>query len=231
MLGSEQPGEAEAARRKLLEHLATQRLSLTDLAIRLRDGAGGETASFTEGARVMSLERQLAIARAAKQEAEIEARQAQAQAAEMRQALQQAAFDVGRALKTAQRAKMWSGLGWTAATAAMAVGVILFQRTQDRPRLAGMAPGMAHAAPGPALPQPDGLDDAMRPTAGERVGTVRVQDLAIRLSPSDDAGIRAFLNRGTRVVIAQQVRLDTQTWLLVRSVSGTGWVRGVDILR
>jgi hypothetical protein len=57
-----------------------------------------------------------------------------------------------------------------------------------------------------------------------------VQDLAMRLGPNDDAGVRAFLNRGMRVVIEQQVRVGLQTWLLIRSVTGSGWVRSGDIL-
>ena len=71
---------------------------------------------------------------------------------------------------------------------------------------------------------------SLRLAPGESFGTVLVQDLAIRLSPSEDAGVRAFLNRGMRVVVEQQVRLGLQNWLLVRSVTGSGWVRGGDVL-
>ena len=44
------------------------------------------------------------------------------------------------------------------------------------------------------------------------------------------ASVRAFLNRGMRVVVERQVRASDQTWLLIRSVTGTGWVRGGDVL-
>ena len=77
---------------------------------------------------------------------------------------------------------------------------------------------------------PPADDTSLHLAPGERLGTVLVQDLAIRLSPNEDAGVRAFLNRGMRVVVEQQVRIGMQNWLLVRSVTGSGWVRGGDVL-
>ena len=231
MLGSEQPGEAEAARRKLLEHLGTHRLSLTDIAMRLRDGAGrpaGSGASFTQGAREISLERQLTIARTAKQEAELDLRRAEMHRAELQQALQQAAFDVGRALRGQARARILAALGWTAAAVASGMILLLLAhrpaswfmhlRAAPRANLAGH------------VDVPEGSDLLMRLAPGEHYGTVLVQDLAVRLNPNDDAGVRAFLNRGMRVVVEQQIRVGLQNWLLIRSVTGSGWVRGGDVL-
>jgi hypothetical protein len=63
------------------------------------------------------------------------------------------------------------------------------------------------------------------------VGRAAVQDLAIRLAPNDQADIRAFLNAGAPVVIQSEARLGKQTWLLIRSETGVGWVRSGDVLR
>ena len=231
MLGSEQPGEAEAARRKLLDHLGSHRLSLTDIAMRLKDSAAkgaGNGASFTQGAREMSLERQLSIARAAKQEMESDLRRAEHQRSELQQALQQAAFDVGRALRGQARARLLAALGWLAA----AIGGVMVLLSATHLHTGWInhrtaAPRVVAASHAEAS---DETDIVMRLAPSEHYGTVLVQDLAVRLNPNDDAGIRAFLNRGMRVVIEQQVRVGPQSWLLIRSVTGSGWVRGGDVL-
>jgi hypothetical protein len=70
----------------------------------------------------------------------------------------------------------------------------------------------------------------LRIAPGERAGAARVQDLAIRLSPNDQATIRAFLNRGEPVAVEQQVRIGMQNWLLVRTATGTGWARAGDVV-
>jgi hypothetical protein len=231
MLGSEQPGEAEAARRKLLDHLGHHRLSLTDVAMRLREGAP-RTASFTQGAREISLERQLSIARAARQEAEADAQNAQRRAADMQFALQQAAFDVGRALQGQARARTLAAIGWAAAAGALLVAVALQLRLppDHAPALAEQTATITakSAMLGPV--SPGAGDPSMRLAPGEHYGVALVQDLPVRMNPNDDAEVRAFLNRGMRVVIEQQVRVGLQTWLLIRSVTGSGWVRGGDVL-
>lgn len=231
MLGSEQPGEAEAARRKLLDHLGTHRLSLTDVAIRLRQGAAqrpNNGASFTQGAREMSLERQLSIARVAKQDADSALRRAESRLAETQQVLQQAAFDVGRALRGQARARFSAALGWMAAAIACALlmlqSILMPPSWLVHPRGAPRAMVVLHAE------EPDRTDIVMRLAPGEHYGTVLVQDLPVRLNPNDDAGVRAFLNRGMRVVIEQQARVGAQNWLQIRSVTGAGWVRGGDVL-
>ena len=231
MLGSEQPGEAEAARRKLLDHLGAHRLSLTDVANRLRNGASqrpANGASFTQGAREMSLERQLSIARTAKQDADSALRRAEARLAETQQVLQQAAFDVGRALRGQARARFLAAIGWMAAAIACVLLMLQSARVPPawmvHPRTAPKAMVALHAE------EPDRTDTVMRLAPGEHYGTVLVQDLPVRLNPNDDAGVRAFLNRGMRVVIEQQARVGAQNWLEIRSVTGSGWVRGEDVL-
>ncbi len=232
MLGSEQPGEAEAARRKLMEHLGAHRLSLTDVAMRLRDGARpapGAGASFTQGAREVSLERQLSIARGAKLELESELRRAQLQVLELQQALQQAAFDVGRALRVQGQARLLAAVGWVAAAVATLMVLLMAARLP----VAGLLHprGVQHSV---QPLRPLGLEPAdivMRLSPGEHYGIVLVQDLPVRLNPDDAAGVRAFLNRGMRVVIEQQARVGPQLWLQIRSVTGSGWVRDTGVLR
>jgi hypothetical protein len=230
MLGSEQPGEAEAARRKLVEHLGTHRLSLTDVAMRLRDSgrvAPPPTASFTQGAREQSLERQLSIARGAKLEVESELRRAQLQVNNLQQALQQAAFDVGRALRGQAQARLLASLGWVAAAIA-AVLVLLLAARMPAEQL--IHPRAAQRATQALRANPEAGEQVMQLAPGEHYGIVLIQDMPVRLTPNEDAGVRAFLNRGMRVVIEQQARVGMQSWLLIRSVTGSGWVRGGDVL-
>ena len=225
MLASEQPGEADAARRKLLEHLGHHRLSLTDVALRLP--AGARTASFTQGARETSLERQLSIARISRQEAESDMQRAMLQVAELRHALQQAAFDVSHAVAGQARVRLVAVVGW------LMVAIVGCLAVAEHLHIEGMAEGEAVSASERQMLRPDAqpADEAsLRLARGESFGTVLVQDLAIRLSPNEDAGVRAFLNRGVRVVVVEQLRVGGQNWLLVRSVTGTGWVRGGDVL-
>jgi len=222
MLASAQPGEADAARRKLLEHLAHARLTLTDVSRRL--GEPPPPPSFLQGTRELSLERQLGIARKTKQEAEAEAAQARAKVAELQAALHQATLNVGRALQGQARARALAAFGFiVAAVALMAaggahIGTVLQRAWPDTPVQATVRP-----------PDPVG-DELLRPGRNEQLGTALVQDLAVRMMPNESADVRAFLNQGTRVVIMKQSRVGAQTWLLVRSGSGAGWVRAGDVL-
>ena len=222
MLGSEQPGEADAARRKLLEHLAHARLSLTDVSNRL--GGAPAAASFLQGTREMSLERQLTIARHAKHEAEAEAAVARARVTELQQALQQSTLNVGRALRGQARGRNFAALGFCAAAISLMVaGGAQFGPIFGRDTHAGFSQ--------PPVPALDATGDAaFHLGKGERLGTALVQDLAVRLAPNDSAGVRAFLNQGTRIAISGQDRVGLQTWLYIRSGSGFGWVRAGDVL-
>jgi hypothetical protein len=225
MLGSAQAAEADTARRKLLEHLSQHRLSFTDLAYRLRDSA--ERPSFLQGSREMSLERQLAIARSAKQEAAAEAVAASARAHALEVNLQQTTFEIGRVLGSLARARSWAAAGWL--TAALCLAIAVLPRVWPGPPAARQAAQLATNA---AALQPEDpfAADGLRAGPGESAGTAAVQDLPIRLSPNDDANVRAFLNRGERVVIQQRVHEGQQTWLLVRSATGNGWVRAGDVM-
>ncbi len=221
MLGSGQPAEAETARLKLIAFLKQHRLSLTDVSLRLGEPPRPR-ASFTQGARELGLERELAIARAARQEAEVEAATAIARATELQIALQRAAFDVGRALRAEARSRLIAGGGLAVAAAA------LIYAAWPHPA-APRAPGAR--VPVAAAPLPPGLAASLRLRPGEHLGQAAVQDLALRLQPNDDADVRAFLNMGEPLVIERRERVGVQTWLYVRSQSAAGYVRSGDVLR
>ncbi len=231
MLGSEQPGEADAARRKIGEHLAHYRLSYTDLANHLGDrGAPAgpsftPRASFTQGARELSLERQLAIAREAKEAAVHEAEAALHRVRVLEIELQQVTFDIGRNLNSQAKVRA------AAAVACMvAVGCLIFVVLPREPlhnARPGAVPSEETVLVQPNVTQADPTDHV---APGEILGRAAVQDLAIRLNPNDEATIRAFLNDGERVVVERQARVGQQTWLLIRSATGVGWVRSGDVL-
>jgi len=233
MLGSDQAAEADTARLKLLEHLGHHRLSFTDLAYRLRDS--GERPTFPQGGRDMSLERQLAIARSAKQEAAAEAIAAGARAHALEISLQQTTFEIEGILGSLARARGWAAVGWMVAALSLAVAVLprLWPAPTAAHHAAQVAARHAAEAANAAALQPEdpfAADGVLHVGPGESAGTAAVQDLPIRLMPNDDANVRAFLNRGERVVIEQRVIEGQQTWLLLRSTTGTGWAHFGDVL-
>lgn len=235
MLGSQQPGEADAARRKLIDHLGQHRLSLLDVAARLREPPRPPTVSFSQGARELSLERQLAIARQAKEEASHEALVASMRIRALDAELQHVTFEVARVLQSQVRIRMLAVAGWAAAVVA---GLI------------GMGPSLLHLRQAPGRPQlaallstPAGLPRAadesvltLRLGPNELLGAAAVQDLAIQVTPGDGSSVRAFLNRGEPIAIEEgignRVHFGAQTWLRVRTPSNfTGWARAGDIMQ
>ncbi len=237
MLGSQQPGEADAARRKLLEHLGQHRLSLLDVAARLRDAPANRAApssagapSFTQGAREISLERQLAIARHAKEEAAHEALVAGMRIRALEVDLQQSTFEIARILQSQVHSRVAAVAGWAAAFIVLLlwIGPGLLNLTPLR----GAGPFAGRTNTVAALPRVDqDSTESLHLLPGERRGEAAVQDLAIRLSPNDQAAIRAFLNRGEPMAIRQQQRIGSKTWLLVRTTTGTGWALSGDVLQ
>jgi hypothetical protein len=229
LLGSGQPAEAEAARRKLVEHLAQNRLSFTDLANRLADPANAP--SFLGGAREIHLERQLAAARVAKEEAAREAIAAAHRVEALQVEIQQASFDIGRALQALARARTLAAVGWVAG--ALGLAAAFLPGLMPAANRAGTVRTAIANPTGPLTVQPNdfGSGDALlRLGPHERPGSAAVNDLPIRLEPNNDATIRAFLTYGDRVVIEREARVGAQTWLLVRSMTGSGWVRSGDVL-
>jgi hypothetical protein len=231
MLGSEQPEEADTARRKIGEHLAHYRLSFTDLAQhfealgrRPAQPPGVHGASFTQGARELSLERQLSIARKAKEEAAHEAEAALHRVRVLEIELQQATFEIARTLNSQARVRIAAAVSCIVAVACL-IFVVLPHGEGGSPQTRPPT-RIIHLPPiGP------GTDPTETLAPGEVLGHAAVQDLAIRLSPNDQASVRAFLNYGERVVVQHELHLGQQNWLLIRSATGIGWVRSGDVLR
>ena len=228
MLGSGQPGEADAARRKLMDHLSQQGLSLLDLAQRLQTPSSRPQAPPT--GREDSLERQLAVARISREEAQNEARQLGQRLQGLQIEVQRQAFDVAQALQSQGRVRALAIGGWMAA--AICLGIAVFAPKNEVPTTRVVhqdAPQEKnYLRDGPPTMSPE--DPSRRLAGGERAGIAAVQDLPIRLGPSDDASVRAFINQGERVAILQQLRVGQQTWLLIRTASGTGYARAGDVL-
>jgi hypothetical protein len=231
MLGSEQPGEAEAARRKLREHLAHHRLTFLDVAQRL----GGTGASSGPSARVESLERQLAAARAAKDDAARDANYAGARVRSLEAELESATAAISQAMQSQGRIRAAAAVGWSLVIVIVAVafGPALIRNGRLAPLMAGAGDSSTMNLSGPIAAQvraPADTDLSLHLQNGERPGRAAVQDLPIRLSPNDDATVRAFLNQGEHVAIRQEVQANGRTWLLIRTATGTGWVRNGDVL-
>ncbi len=227
MLGSELPGEAEAARGKLRDHLRHHKLTFLDMAMHV-SGSGRTSADAR-------LEREIASTRAAKEEAARTVAFASTRLREMEAQIQKLQGDLGDAHQTERRLRALTAAGWGLL---VMIGIISFapnlfnssnwlrQRSEARPTIDLNGPVVAQMRTAPAQD-----DVSMHLLPGERAGRAAVQDLPVRLSPNDDATVRAFLNQGEHVAIQQQVRNNSgQTWLLIRSGTGTGWARAGDVL-
>lgn len=224
MLGSAQGGEAEAARRKLMEHLSQANLSLLDLAQRLQGPPPRNP--YGQSPREEALERQLALARAARDEAAGEARRLGQYLQTAQIEMEQARFEAGAILQAQGRTRAVAITGWIAAVFCLGLAVFVPKAEIANPAMVTQE-RVYNAANPPTLGQEAA---PARLNASELAGTTAVQDTPIRLGPSDAATIRAFLNIGEHVAILQQARVGPQTWLLIRSASGTGWARSGDIL-
>ncbi len=234
MLGSQQPGEADAARRKLIDHLGQHRLSLLDVAGRLREQPRPPAASFSQGARELSLERQLSIARQAKEEASHEALVAGMRIRALEAELQQVTFQIARLLQSQVRIRLLAVAGWAATAVAVLVGVgpslLQLRQLSARPQMTAL------------LSTPSGLprvgDESvftLRIGRSESLGTVAVRDLPVWETPGDqgDRGPRTYLTRDEPVAIQQgegsRVVIGRQTWLKLRTRNCTCWARSGDI--
>jgi hypothetical protein len=218
MLGSQQPGEADAARRKLIEHLGQHRLSLLDVAARLREPPmRAPTASFTQGAREMSLERQLMLARQAKDEATQEMLLAGMRIRALEAEMQQYTFDIARISQQQGRATLWALAGWGLAAACLLL--------LAGPRLLGNAgPPVVRIAPDISIPAR--RCGNMTLGRNELCGVILIADLRVYYDPNDQSGTRTILLKDEEVAVQAGAEREImgQAWLPVRTPSGNGWV-------
>ncbi len=219
MLGSGQANEADTARRKLLEHLGHHRLTLTDVATRLRRPPQAAPAP-ARSAGEAELARELDLVRHAQRASEQMARSA----------LQQNAFLQNRASRaeTAQLAaqvqRRGERIAMFAATA-LAVGLLAIVVLDHMP---GRAPSDDVAGPISATMQPSrpplATPDAPAMADGERLGSVLSHDIAVRADPAPESRIVGFLAHGTSVVVVREAEANGVKWVLVRSTVGAGYV-------
>ncbi len=220
MLGSGQANEADTARRKLLEHLGQHRLTLTDVATRIRRPpqvapAPARTASEAE------LTRELDLVRHAQRASEQMARSALQQNAQ----LQSRASRAETAQLAAQVHRRGERIAMFAATA-LAVGllaIVVFDHMPGRAPADDGAASPITATMQPSRP-PLATPDAPAMVDGERLGSVLSHDIAVRADPAPESRIVGFLAHGTAVVVVRETEANGVKWVLVRSTVGAGYV-------
>ena len=219
MLGSGQANEADTARRKLLEHLGQHRLTLTDVATRIRRPpqppvAPARTASEAE------LMRELDLVRHAQRASEQMARNALQQNA----VLQNRTSRAETAQLAAQVNRRGERIAMFAATAlAVALlAVVVFDHMPGRSP-ADEAAGPISATMQPSRP-PLGVPDSPAMVEGEHLGSVLSHDIAVRADPAPESRIVGFLAHGTAVVVVRETEQGGVNWVLVRSTVGAGYV-------
>jgi hypothetical protein len=220
MLGSGQANEADTARRKLLEHLGHHRLTLTDVATRIRRPPQAP-APASRNASEAELMRELDLVRHAQRASEQMARSALQQNAQ----LQNRVTHAETAQLAAQVHRRGERIAMFAATAlAVALlAIVVFDHLPGRvPADEGVAsPITATMQPSrPPLSEPD----APAMVDGEHLGSVLSHDIAVRADPAPDSRIQGFLPHGTAVVVVREVEAGGVKWVLVRSTVGVGYV-------
>ena len=197
-----QEAEAEAARRKLLQHLAQHGVSLSDLTAHL-----GE---LHESGPVVSP--------GALREAAVRAQRAET--------AHRAAEEMNERLLPGGAFTAWTVAGALAAAAVLALVVVLgTQWGQNRrvatsvqqiaPRVSDAVAGQVPLPPGTAAT--DSGAGARRP--GEWIGTI-LQSAELLDDPDSAAQRRAMLDTGARVLVLQ----SGPVWLRVRTERGDGYV-------
>ena len=223
MLGSGQANEADTARRKLLEHLGHHRLTLTDVATRLRRPPQAPAAP-ARSAGEAELTRELDLVRHAQRASEQMARSALQQNAQ----LQNRASRAESAQLAAQVQRRGERIAMFSATA-LAVGLLAIVVLDHMPGRALADDGAASTItatmqptrPPLAAPDAPGLQAMVD---GERLGSVLSHDIAVRADPAPESRIVGFLAHGTAVVVVREAEANGVKWVLVRSTVGAGYV-------
>lgn len=223
MLGSGQANEADTARRKLLEHLGQHRLTLTDVATRIRrpPQAASPAAPAARSASEAELMRELDLLRHAQRASEQMARSALQQNAQ----LQHRATFAETAQLSAQVQRRGERIAMFAATAlAIALlAIVVFDHMPGRVPADDAAASPITATMQPTRP-PLTEPDAPAMVDGERLGTVLSHDIAVRADPAPDSHIVGFLSHSTAVVVVRETEAGGVKWVLVRSNVGAGYV-------
>ncbi len=225
MLGSGQANEADTARRKLLEHLGQHRLTLTDVATRIRRppqvaAPAAPAAPAARGASEAELMRELDLVRHAQRASEQMARSALQQNAQ----LQHRATHAETAQLAAQVHRRGERIAMFAATA-LAIALLAVVVFDHMP---GRVPADDAASPITATMQPTRppLNEPAAPAMadGERLGNVLSHDIAVRADPAPDSRIVGFLAHGTAIVVVREIEAGEVKWVLVRSNAGVGYI-------
>jgi len=241
MLGSAQAEEADTARRMLIAHLLHHHLSMTDLAERLRapvDAPAPAPVPRRPAPRSQSeaeLTRELDLTRHARAAAEEWAHKAAQENAVLRKNLDRANDELQRLATGRGVARILAAAGMigTAGLAAVLGAEQLLPLRDHSAAIEAVAtPDVDHlpvtmrysfpdAAPSPPSP----------PVPGELVGAILLNDLAIHAAPSADSPTRAYLQRGTQVVILRDLVDHGLDWSEVRAGTTTGFVPSGAVLR
>ena len=223
MLGSGQANEADTARRKLLEHLGHHRLTLTDVATRIR--LPPQAPAPRSGNGEAELKRELDLVRHAQRASEQMARSALQQNAH----LQSRATHAETAHLAALVHRRGERIAMFAATA-LAVGLLAIVVLDHRP---GHIPSDDPPGPIQATMQPSrpplgaqGAPASALPAMldGERLGSVLTHDIAVRADPAPESRILGFLAHDTSVAVVRETEANGVRWVLVRSAVGAGYV-------
>ena len=204
LLSSDQEAEAEAARRKLLQHLAHHGVSLNDLTAHLGEIHESAPAPAMDTMRDMALRAQ---------RAEIAHRAAE----QMNERLLSRLQHVRRQLLTA-----WILAGTLAMAIALAVAVVSgtqFLRRQDvATTVQQIAPRVSDAVRGANQSSAQTGDPALR-EPGEWIGTL-TQPAELLDGPDSAAQRRSMLDVNARVLVLG----SGPVWLHVRTEHGDGYV-------
>ena len=205
LLSSDQEAEAEAARRKLIAHLAHHGVSLNDLTAHLGDMHEAAPAPAADTARDLALRAQ---------RAEIAHRAAE----QMNERLLGNLQHMRRQLLTA-----WVFAGTLAVAIALAVLVVFgmqwWHRREEATAVQQIAPRVSDAVRSANQPSVTGASDPGLRQPGEWIGTL-TQPAELLDGPDSAAQRRAMLDVNARVLV-----LGTgPVWLHVRTERGDGYV-------
>lgn len=223
LLASAQAGEADSARRRLIEHLAHHRLSLTDLANQL------QTLSRRNNAGPDSLRRDLQGVRQAWHMAEERARYATEQSMVLSQRANQAEAYVQQLLVERSRVRIVAA--GSIVTALSALGMLAFMLWSS-PFAGPESRQSAAVVSGPLTARYGDADAVPAPPDADmlaRTAVVAVADAAVRGGTSPAAPVRFHLPRNAAVAIVGYVLQPGGSLALIRTPAGLGFLPAAEL--